>query len=739
MIPVFAYLIPTILSLILFWILLISTEEQQKNTYFILLFLTVFMVNLAYFCVSISQTAGEALLAYKCTYFGGTFLTFYMLRCILQICNVKLKHRVFLPLMAINAEVLVVVFMAGYNTLHYRSYSIIRDNGLTTFVKTYGPHHSVYLVVLAINTLLPFIAIGWAFFNRKRVSWIYAFLLGLAELLTLGVYILERAIYLKIELLPYTYIVIEIIILIIINRISLYDVSTNVQLSLAHTDDHGYVLVDTGMRYIGCDDVARMYFPELNKLELDRKIEDTFLKEEFGDWVEESLLHPVPPKIMERCGDIVKITTHPFYTRNGKKHAGFIIQILNDTETQNYITELEKSKELAEEMARKAELASKSKSKFLANISHEIRTPINAVLGFNELVIREASEDKIRNYAIDIRKSGDTMLNLINDLLDISRIESGKMELIPVSFDLVSLLNDVITMTSVRAQDKGLFFELDIDPETPRYLYGDEIRIKQIFTNILTNAVKYTSKGTVTLKISHEILSSGKVLLHTSVVDTGIGMKEETIQNIFIPYERLEEQRNRYIEGTGLGLSITLTLLTMMGSRLEINSEYGKGSDFSFDLKLDLSGEGTVGNLDKSFEELHDSIKEYNVTFTAPDAHVLVVDDTKVNIRIFKGLLKRTLVQIDDAASGEEALELTARRKYDAIFIDHMMPGMDGIETFNAIKSSPDNLNRHTPMVMMTANVTTFSKETYLSMGFDDYIGKPVNPILLEAMLHRLL
>ena len=738
MISVFAYLIPTLISAALFWVLLDTTEEQ-KNTYYALLFITVFFVNLGYFCSSIAKSASEALLAYKFTYFGGTFLTLFMLKCILQICNIHIRHRWFIPLVFVDIEVMVVVFLAGYTPWHYRSVALIRENGLTYLAKTYGPHHTYYLIVLIINMLIPASAVIWAAFNRRRVSWIYAFLLGLGELITLFVYIGERLLKINIELLPYSYLAVEVIILIILKRIAIYDINTNVQLSLAHSDDHGYVLLDTSLHFMGCDEVAKRYFPELERLELDSRIRDDNLKQEFAEWVEESLDKPVSPKIMERGDGIIKVTTRPFYTRNGKKHAGYILQILDDTENQNYIAKLKESRDLAEELAKKAKAANKSKSEFLANISHEIRTPINAVLGFNELVIRESEEDKIRNYAVDIKKSGVTMLNLINDLLDISKIESGKMELVPVSFDLVSMLNDVINMISVRAQDNGLELKFEIDPNIPRYLYGDEIRIKQIFTNILTNAVKYTSKGHVLLKMSHRKINDKIIDLTTSISDTGIGMKEETIQHIFTPFERIDQIKNRYIEGTGLGLSITQMLLRLMDSKLEVKSEYGVGSDFSFTLNLPVSNTGTVGDLSESLTQLHEKIKDYKVSFTAPDAQILIVDDTKVNIRIFRGLLKRTLVKIDDAASGEEALELTASKKYDAIFLDHMMPGMDGVETFKAIKDSVNNLNRHTPMIMMTANVTSDSRESYLSMGFDDYIGKPIDPSLLESVLRRVI
>ena len=738
MIPFFAYLLPTLIAALLLWLLLVTTEEQ-KNTYHTLLFMTVFFVNLSYFCVSVSHSTQEALLATKFTYFSGTFLTLFMLKCIMQICNIKTKHIWFIPLILIDTEVMISVLFTDVTHWHYRWVYLTEDNGIKYLVKGYGPHHKFYIVVLIINMLLPLAVNIWAFMHKKQVSWLYAFWLGIAETGTIFFYFFERAINLKIELLPYTYIGVEIVIYMILRRSAIYDVNTNVHLSITSAKDTGYVMLDSGLRYVGADSIARKYFPELNELELDKQVTMPELKHKFGDWVAASVDHEVEPIIMERAGDIIRITIKPFYSGGGRKLMGYAIRISDDTATQKYISELKESKALAEEMAAKAETANKYKSEFLANISHEIRTPINAVLGFNEMVIRESQEDKIRNYAVDIKKAGSTMLNLINDLLDLSKIESGKMELVPVTFDLVYMLDEIVSMNSVRAQDKGLFFEVNIDPDIPRKLVGDEIRIKQIFMNILSNAVKYTKKGTVTLFMTHERLGDKTINLTVRIKDTGIGMKPETLEHLFIPYERIDQKKNRNIEGTGLGMSITHRLLELMGSSPEVTSEYGKGSEFSFSLKLPYTGSATVGDITESFEKMRETIKEYKVSFTAPNARVLVIDDTAVNISIFKGLLKRTLVKIDSASSGEAGVELTRLNKYDAIFIDHMMPGMDGIETFNAIKNSEDNPNVSTPMIMMTANVTSNSHESYLSIGFDDFIGKPVDPILLESMLRRLL
>ena len=373
MIPFFVYLLPTLISGFLLWLLLITTEEQ-KSIYHTLLYITVFFVNLAYYCVSVSSSTYEALLATKLTYFSGTFLTLFMLKCILQICNIKTKHIWFVPLILIDTEVMVSVFITETTHWHYRWVKLVHENGFSYLLKGYGPHHTIYYIVLAINMLLPLLVIIWAFRHKKQVSWLYALWLGLAEVLAVLIYSIERAISFKFELLPYLYDMILVVIYLILRRSAIYDVNTNVHLSNANTKDVGYVMLNSSLNYVGSDAVAKKFFPELSDLELDKSITNTRLRREFGDWVLESLDHPVEPIITERMGYAVKVTVNPFYSGNGKKHIGYAIRISDDTANQNYISKLKESKALAEEMAQKADAANKSKSEFLANISHEIRT-----------------------------------------------------------------------------------------------------------------------------------------------------------------------------------------------------------------------------------------------------------------------------------------------------------------------------------------------------------------------------
>ena len=388
-----------------------------------------------------------------------------------------------------------------------------------------------------------------------------------------------------------------------------------------------------------------------------------------------------------------------------------------------------------------AENANKAKSQFLSNMSHEIRTPINAVLGMNEIIIRESNDKDILSYSENIRLAGYTLLKIINDILDFSKIEAGKVEIIPVDYDLSSLINDLINITHIRAEEKGLALSLNFDKNLPKILHGDEVRIKQAIANILTNAIKYTEKGTVTFSIGFKRIEEepDSVILLVSIKDTGIGIKQEDMKKLFQEFERIEEDRNHYVEGTGLGMAITKNLLNLMNSDLKVESVYDLGTKCTFELKQKVIDWTPLGNYEASYKEILKAHKKYQEKFIAPKAQVLVVDDNEMNLTVFKNLLKRTKMQIDSAGSGDEGIALTLINKYDIIFLDHMMPEKDGIETLHELKAQTENLNRNTLTICLTANAISGAREKYIAEGFDDYLTKPINPDKLEEMLLKYL
>ncbi len=380
--------------------------------------------------------------------------------------------------------------------------------------------------------------------------------------------------------------------------------------------------------------------------------------------------------------------------------------------------------------------ANEAKTEFLAKISHEIRTPINAVLGMDEMILRESGNNTINQYAADIKVAANNLLSIINEILDSSKIESGKMEIIPANYKISAMLNDLYNMIYVKAEEKKLKLSFKIDESIPSEYYGDDVRIKQVLVNLLTNAVKYTVSGEVKLTLTMKKVGD-KAILHFSVIDTGIGIKEKDIDALFSAYQRIDEKHNRYVEGTGLGMSITTQLLKLMGSQLKVESTYGKGSTFSFKIEQGIVNETPLGDFRKD-DVKHVEADEV-MNYTAEDAKILIVDDNKTNRKVFSYLLKKVKVQITEASSGMECLENICKEKYDIIFLDHMMPEMDGIETLQKMKVLSANQNQETPVIMFTANAIKGAKEYFQENGANGYLTKPVKLEELDKIFTEYL
>lgn len=383
-----------------------------------------------------------------------------------------------------------------------------------------------------------------------------------------------------------------------------------------------------------------------------------------------------------------------------------------------------------------AEAANMAKSSFLANMSHEIRTPINAILGMNEMILREEKDPAIRGYAGNIQASGNSLLSIVSDVLDISKIESGKLEIIPVDYEVNSLISDCCNMAACRAKAKELELLVECADNVPMKLCGDETHIRQIIMNLLTNAVKYTEKGTVKLIVSGRFTDGGFVL-KVDVSDTGIGIAEENLPQLFTQFQRFDLQRNRNIEGTGLGLSIVKRLCDLMSGTITARSVLGSGSTFTVELPQKVVDSTPCGgvNLNYSAGAEH----EYHHSFEAPEAKILAVDDLPVNLLVIANLLKETRIKIDTAGSGRECLDKCSQQKYDLILMDHMMPEMDGVLTFEKLHGDKSSPNFETPVIMLTANALAGMREQYMDVGFADYVSKPVRGAKLEEAIRRNL
>ena len=383
-----------------------------------------------------------------------------------------------------------------------------------------------------------------------------------------------------------------------------------------------------------------------------------------------------------------------------------------------------------------ADAANQAKSTFLANMSHEIRTPINAIIGMNEMILRETQEADTIRYSQNVAVASESLLSIINDILDFSKIESGKMELVEDKYNLDEIIKNLVNMIKTRVENKNLEFKVNVNPDIPNELFGDSVRIRQVAVNLLTNAAKYTQVGSVTFNVDFEERSSKEILLKLSVKDTGIGIREDDRKKLFTDFQRLDAKKNKNIEGTGLGLAITYKLIQMMNGWINVDSVYGEGSTFSVKVPQKVTGDDTIGTFNAESSAVQE---KYQPSFVAPDAKILVVDDNEMNLFVVQGLLKETQVKIDMATSGMDALKKIAVEHYDMIFLDQMMPSLDGIETLKMAKALPENKSADAPTIALTANAISGAREMFLREGFADYLSKPIEPHNLEKMLIQYL
>ncbi len=389
--------------------------------------------------------------------------------------------------------------------------------------------------------------------------------------------------------------------------------------------------------------------------------------------------------------------------------------------------------------AKRAEDLTVAQNRFFSSMSHEIRTPINSILGLNELILRDAdSTQEILKDASGIKGAGNMLLALINDILDFSKMEAGSMDIVPVEYNVENMLSEIVDMIWLRANDKGLKFTISVDPSVPVGLYGDEVRIKQVVVNLLNNAVKYTEKGSVELRLESSKTEDGRVNICISVSDTGMGIKKDAMPYLFDAFKRIDEEKNRLIEGTGLGLSIVKQIVDLMGGTVNVNSVYGVGTTFTVNIMQGITNAKKIGEL--NLQSRHTQVsREYESSFTAPTAKILIVDDNDMNLEVESKLLANTRMTIHKALSGKEALKMTLKHHYDVIIMDHLMPEMDGIECLDKIKNQPGGVNTTTPVVVLTANAGSDNRVLYNRSGFDGYLVKPVSGESLEATMLKFI
>lgn len=496
------------------------------------------------------------------------------------------------------------------------------------------------------------------------------------------------------------------------NRIA--DVVTSARNSVIETMDDALLVTDMKMNVVDANPAAKKIFPFLSGNNVSRD----------GADVIKGLIENNDQNEIEIDGKYYEKRISKLYDDDGDA-SGFALLILDVTETREYVNRLI-------EMQEKADKANSAKSDFLANMSHEIRTPMNAIMGFADLCLREQNY----TYAGDIKSAAKNLITIVNDILDISKIEAGKMELVPSVYNTENMLREIVSIIEVQLESKETVeLKTRIDKGLPAKMYGDEIKLKQILINLLGNAVKFTKNGSITFSVREMSRSEDKICLAFKIADTGIGIKEEDLSKLFRSFQQVDSTRNREIEGTGLGLSISKNLAALMDGNITVESEYGKGSAFTVIVWQKISDTAPISpNAVFSRKE-----KEKDLTIYAPDARVLVVDDNKVNLNVTSHILSTYGIKPDLAESGQAAIDKINSGYYDLVFMDHMMPGMDGVEATGRIRSQGDAYTSELPIVALTANAVDGAQNMFLNSGFNDFISKPINVSRLEKILAEWL
>ena len=673
-----------------------------------------------YFLEIQSVSPEAARLSIKIEYIGTTMglLSFLLFSCLYS-SHLKDRHMKLIKgfYAADHIFILILVFTIDHNTLFFKAIDRVMQNGCYFWSIVPGPVYYWWVATtMVLGILITFITLQTALEHKgeKRPEY---FLLCLASLNPIFLWLLRMTGVLGYyDPYPMSMMIMESFLVLVMYRYRLFDTVKTAKDRVIDDVKEGVLITDYNGEVIYSNREASRIFPEL-------------------DWSDRQAIEEKVFQFLEVHRDGFNLEGRHYQWQSGeiydgnRRKAGVIYRISDITESYLYTKQLINLKE-------EAEHANEAKSVFLAHMSHEIRTPINAVLGMNEMILRESSSSAIREYALNIQNAGRILLSIINDILDLAKIESGQIEIVQSDYHLGKLLTDIENMVTMRAEESSLALHILADSKLPEMLHGDEKRIKQCIINFLTNSIKYTKEGKVTLQVGFTEAGKEMINLQVSVSDTGIGIKEDKLTLLFEPFVRLDRPENSNVEGTGLGLSITKSLIDRMGGSLCVESVYGEGSVFTFSIPQKVVGAELLGDYKEKSQRIAEKERE---KFIAPQARILAVDDNRVNITVARGLLKRLKVQFDSAMSGQECLDKINRMHYDIILLDHMMPGMDGVDTLHQMQKMECFIQEPSVVIALTANAVIGAKEGYLKEGFTDYLSKPIDYVKLEDMIRKYL
>lgn len=719
--------IPCIIQIILvaatFVLMLITTlhaKTSEPQKYLSVATICSFVGVCGYYEELTARTMSDAYRACKLEYIAYVISPLMVLYFISLYDSSRINLMIRRFLLISDIVVMCAVDVCERSSLYYRNIRIVNSGNTSYIIVTPGPLYYFYIAVMALWAFVSFMVSFSVYRNNRHrgtKEYLYLFLsiiffvVGwfVAKLHLFGYYDLS-AIDCTLSLFFLTYVTFHY---------GLFDTVAEAKESYINGMEEGILVTNQNGRPIFANPEMKHIFSSIDwndQYEIKKNVIDFLGTNENGFLLGNSYY---------------SWHMNDTYDRHGRS-AGKVYYLFDISDTYNYTKQLLELKDTAVR-------ANQVKNIFISNVSHEIRTPINSILGMNELIARENTIPEVSEYSYNIREAGKNLLSLANDILDMSRIEAGKIEIRNTKYDIAILINDCLQMVYGRLSEKSLDFCMTVSEQIPSCLIGDEIRIKQCMINLLTNAIKYTEKGTVILNVDGIKQSDGVYTLCISVSDTGRGIREENMADLFNPFVRIEVEKSRNIEGAGLGLSITKQMIDVMRGDIRVNSIYGVGSTFSVEIPQIIADDTPIGDYESHLSAVKKRENDETRKFIAPEARILIVDDNAVNREVADGLMKPLDMHVDEACSGFECLKMMDERQYHIVFMDHMMPEMDGIQTLHEIKKLPSSVWRSTAVIALTANAGADARNTYLREGFTDYMMKPVDVNQLYRMIERYL